>query len=40
MAKKRAAEPEEVQLKKKIVAKRTIHDNPKETVPSDRSGSD
>ncbi|MDH5740860.1 MAG: hypothetical protein OEY77_11105 [Nitrospira sp.] len=29
MAKKRAAEPEEVQLKKKIVAKRTNHDNPK-----------
>jgi hypothetical protein len=29
MAKKRAAEPEEAKLKKKIVAKRTSHDNPK-----------
>jgi len=29
MAKKQAAEPEEVKLKKKIGAKRTSHDNPK-----------
>ncbi|MDH4084278.1 MAG: hypothetical protein OEV99_01910 [Nitrospira sp.] len=29
MAKKRAAEPEEAKLRKKIVAKRTDHDNPK-----------
>ncbi len=29
MAKKRAAEPEEVKLKKKIVAKRANQDNPK-----------
>lgn len=28
MAKKRAAEPDEAKLKKKIVAKRTNHDNP------------
>jgi hypothetical protein len=28
MAKKRAAEPEEAKLKKKIVAKRTSQDNP------------
>lgn len=29
MAKKRAAEPDEVKLKKKIAAKRTNHSNPK-----------